>query len=63
MKGFVGVSSSSRQILHILVSDNNSFSWTTAPSPPVTALGFNPRSFVKLMAGKFSGACLTVGLP
>ena len=56
-------SSSSRHILQILESDNKSFSYTTAPRPPVTALGFIPRSFVKLIGGKFSGAYRTVGLP
>jgi hypothetical protein len=63
MNGLVGLfSSSSRQILQILASDRRSSLLTIAPSPPVTALYFKPRPFVKFIAGKFSGSYLTVGL-
>lgn len=63
MKGFVGeFVSSSRQILQTLASDNKSLSYTNPLSPPWTALGFKPRSFVKLIYGKLSGIYLIVGL-
>jgi len=63
INGFeASVSSSSRQILQSLESDNRSLFWTTAPRPPYTALGFNPRPIVKSNAGRLSGSCLTVGL-
>lgn len=63
INGLVGeFVSSSRQILQTLASDNKSLSYTSPLSPPWTALGLSPKSFVKFIYGKLSGTVLMVGL-